>query len=192
MVFHQKGGVKLQQLVSFKLGNEEFGVDIIKVQEIMRLQEITQVPQMPGFVEGVINLRGNVIPIVNLRKKFGLEDREGDKQTRIIVVNVAGKKVRGFIVDAVEQVLRLSEEQIAPAPDVELSVNKEYLKGVGKLDDRLLILLDLDKLLTTDEAKRVDKLHKTSDTGEETLKPKKSRKKAVKEEKVEEEEAMVA
>jgi purine-binding chemotaxis protein CheW len=147
---------KMQQLVSFTLANEEFGVDIIKVQEIMRVQEITKVPQMPDYVEGVINLRGNVIPIMDLRKKFGLEVKERDNQTRIIVVNVQNRIV-GFIVDAVQQVLRLSEDQIEPPPEVGTSINREYLKGVGKLDDRLLILLSLDSLLTMDDHNEMDK-----------------------------------
>jgi purine-binding chemotaxis protein CheW len=148
--------IKMQQLVSFTLANEEFGVDIIKVQEIMRVQEITKVPQMPDYVEGVINLRGNVIPIIDLRKKFGLEVKERDNQTRIIVVNVQDRIV-GFIVDAVQQVLRLSEDQIEPPPEVGTSINREYLNGVGKLDDRLLILLSLDTLLTMDDHNELEK-----------------------------------
>lgn len=151
----EKGIANQIQLVSFKLANEEFGVDIIKVQEIMRLQEITRMPQMPGYVEGVINLRGNVIPIIDLRKKFRLQVKERDNQTRIVVVNVE-EKVVGFIVDAVEQVLRLSNDQIEPPPDVGLSIGREYLDGVGKLGDRLLILLNLDKLLSSVEGDDFD------------------------------------
>jgi purine-binding chemotaxis protein CheW len=153
----EQTNVKIQQLVSFTLANEKFGVDIIKVQEIMTLQEITKVPQMPDFVEGVINLRGNVIPIIDLRKKFGLEVRERDNQTRIVVVNVQ-KRVVGFIVDAVQEVLRLSDDQIEPAPEVGASINQEYLKGVGKLEDRLLILLSLDSLLSIADQKELEKI----------------------------------
>jgi purine-binding chemotaxis protein CheW len=111
---------------------------------------------MPDFVEGVINLRGNVIPIVDLRKKFGLEGKERDNQTRIVVVNIQ-EKIVGFIVDEVDQVLRLSEDQIEAAPEMGSSINKEYLKGVGKLDDRLLILLNLDSLLTLDDHGELEK-----------------------------------
>lgn len=170
----EKSNVTLQQLVSFKLANEEFGVDIIKVQEIMRVQEITRVPQMPDYVEGVINLRGNVIPIIDLRKKFGLEVKERDNLTRIVVVNI-NEKVMGFIVDAVEQVLRLSSDQIEPPPDVGLAVGKEYIKGVGKLDDRLLILLNLDKLLTVEEHAGLEKINQ-----EKAVKEKPAKEKAIK------------
>ncbi len=148
---------KMKQLVSFRLANEEFAVEILKVQEIMRFQEITQVPQLPDFVEGVINLRGNVIPIIDLRKKFGFEMKEKDALTRIIVVNVQNK-IMGLVVDAVEQVLRLSEDQIEPPPDVGISIGSRYLKGVGKLDRALLILLDLNQLLSSGEYSSLDKV----------------------------------
>ena len=151
----EKSDVKNQQMVSFKLGNEEFGVNIIKVQEIMRLQEITRVPQTPDFMEGVINLRGNVIPIIDLRKKFGMEVKDADNFSRIVVVNVEDKVI-GVIVDAVEQVLRLSNTQIEPPPSVGLDAMKEYLMGVGKLKNSLLILLNLDKILTVSEQLELD------------------------------------
>ena len=124
----QEKSIKMQQLVSFSLANEEFGVDIIKVQEIMRVQEITKVPQMPDFVEGVINLRGNVIPIIDLRKKFGLEVKERDNQTRIIVVNVHDKIV-GFscYVESRDEDLKDTGEIMA------IYILKEYQGlGIGK------------------------------------------------------------
>ncbi len=136
------------QLVSFNLGQEEYAVDILKVQEINRLVDITSMPNSPFYMEGVINLRGKVIPVINLRKKFGLENREMDSHSRIIVVDV-GETI-GLIVDSVSEVLRLSSDTVEPAPEMITSeCSSEYIKGVGKLEDRLLILLDIEKLLNS-------------------------------------------
>jgi purine-binding chemotaxis protein CheW len=173
--------MKSQQVVSFRLGNEEFGVNILKVQEIMRLQEITRVPQTPDFMEGVINLRGNVIPIIDLRKKFVMESRESDNLTRIIVVNVQDK-VMGIIVDAVEQVLRLTEEQVEPPPDVGLDAVKEYLMGVGKLESGLLILLNLDRILTEEEKVELNNFSRVKNAVGETKKGKTKKENKKKEE----------
>lgn len=151
----EKKGLKQQQLVSFRLGAEEYGLSIMKVQEIIRLQEITKVPQMPEFIEGVINLRGNVIPIIDLRKRFGLEIIEKTAETRIVVVSVR-ERVMGIIVDGVSEVLRLSDDQIEPPPPVVSNIGREYIKGVGKLEKRLLILLDIDKILSSQEHSIID------------------------------------
>jgi purine-binding chemotaxis protein CheW len=137
------------QLVSFRLGDEEYAVDILKVQEINRMVEITVIPNTPAYFEGVINLRGKVIPVVNLRKKFGLETKEPDSQTRIMVINV-GTTI-GLIVDSVSQVLRIKAETIEPPPGIAAGHGSEYIMGIGKLDDRLLIQLDLDKVLGNGE-----------------------------------------
>ncbi len=141
---------ELLQLVSFRLADEEFGVDILKVQEIIRMVDMTRVPNSPEFVEGVINLRGRIIPIIALRKRFGVEPRPPDKRTRIMVVEVDRKTI-GFIVDSVSEVLRIPRSTVEPTPEVVSSVNAEYFSGVGKLEDRLLILLDLNRLLTGSE-----------------------------------------
>jgi purine-binding chemotaxis protein CheW len=138
------------QLVSFKLREEEFGVNILQVQEIIRMQEITNVPNAPDFVEGVINLRGRVIPIVDLRKRFGLEAKEHSKATRIIVVMIDQVTV-GLIVDEVSEVLRIPEDTVEPPPPIVAGIEADYIKGVGKLEDRLLILLDLNKILSQEE-----------------------------------------
>jgi len=138
------------QLVSFNIGTEEFGVDILKVQEINRMVEITKVPQAPHYVEGVINLRGKVIPIVDLRKRFSLELKEHDKNTRIVVVDIGGN-IMGMIVDSVSEVLRLPANTIEPPPEIVTGINSEYIKGVAKLDDRLLIFLDLSKVIDVTE-----------------------------------------
>jgi purine-binding chemotaxis protein CheW len=140
----------LIQLVTFSIDGEEFGVEILKVQEIIRMMDITRVPRAPRFVEGVINLRGKVIPIVDLRKRFGLEPRKRDKDTRIIVIEISSMIV-GFIVDSVSEVLRIPASTIEPSPPVVSSLDSEYISGVGKLEDRLLILLDLDRLLSSEE-----------------------------------------
>jgi purine-binding chemotaxis protein CheW len=145
------------QLVSFKLREEEFAVDILQVQEIIRLQEITNVPNAPAFVEGVINLRGRVIPIIDLRKRFALESAEHSKSTRIIVVMIDNVTV-GLIVDEVSEVLRIPEDTVEPPPPIVAGIESDYIKGVGKLEDRLLILLDLGKILSQKEKSSLEKV----------------------------------
>ena len=136
---------ELLQLVSFRIGGEEFAFDILRVQEIIRVQQLTRVPNSSNFVDGVINLRGKVIPVLGLRKRFGLEQIGHDKQTRIVVVEVKGT-ILGFIVDSVSEVLRIPAHTVELPPRLS-KVQREYVSGVGKLDDRLLILLDVDSLL---------------------------------------------
>ena len=140
----------LLQLVGFQLDDEEYGIDILKVQEINRITEITKIPQSPDFVEGVINLRGNVIPIIDLRKRFNMPHKEYDKQTRIVVGEIGDRTV-GFIVDAVSEIIRLPADKIEPAPNISADDKAEYILGVGKLDDKLLMLLDIDKILSGSE-----------------------------------------
>jgi len=138
------------QLVGFRLDNEDYAIAITKIQEIILIKPITRIPQVPDYIEGLINLRGSVIPIVNLRKRFGLPPRELDDETRIIVVNVHDKTV-GCIVDAVTQVMRINRDQIQPPPLGVLAVNHQYLAGLAKLDDRLMIILDIEKLFEAEE-----------------------------------------
>jgi purine-binding chemotaxis protein CheW len=145
---------ELLQLVSFIIGNEEFAVDILYVQEINRMIQITKVPNAPDFVDGVINLRGRVIPVIDLRCKLGMTKKEQDKNTRIIVVEVGGKTV-GFIVDAVNEVLRIPKNITEPPPELVSGVNAEFIKAVGKLEDRLLILLDLEKILSASQKEQL-------------------------------------
>ena len=146
----KKQGTDLLQLVTFRIGEEEFGVDILLVQEIIRKMNITRVPRAPDFVEGVINLRGKVIPIIDLRKRFGLETKEYDKNTRFIVIEI-NDMIVGFVVDSVSEVLRIPSDTVEPPPPVVSGLDSEYISGVGKLEDRLLILLDLDRLLSREE-----------------------------------------
>ncbi len=140
-----EGTGEVLQLVSFQLGPEEYAIDILGVQEIIRVVEITAVPNAPHFVEGVVNLRGKVIPIINLRTRLGLCTEEHTKDTRIVVVEV-GRLILGFIVDSVEEVLRLPAEYIEPPTSAGGGGSADYNKGVGRVDGRLLILLDLELL----------------------------------------------
>jgi len=145
-----QAGNELLQLVSFHLGAEEYGLDILKVQEIIRVQELTRVPNMPAYIDGVINLRGKVIPVIGLRKRIGLESQAADKKTRIVVVDVRSN-ILGFIVDSVSEVLRIHSDTVEPPPQMG-SGGRDYISGIGKLDARLLLLLDLDRLMTDSEA----------------------------------------
>lgn len=144
----------LFQLVSFKLGSEEFGVDILDVQEINRMTEITKVPQVAEFVEGVINLRGRVTPIVDLRKRINMEVKDYDKDTRIVVVNIK-ENTLGLIVDSVLEVLRIPVSSVEPPPAMLSGLDADFIKGVAKLEDRLLLFLDLTKVLTVEELSEV-------------------------------------
>ena len=148
------------QLVTFEVAQEEFAVDILAVHEINRMMDLTRVPQAPHEIEGVINLRGKIIPVMDLRKRFGLEARERDEHTRIIVVEV-DSRVIGFIVDRVRQVLPISKSIVEPAPDMVATIDSQFISGVGKLPDRLLILLDLARLLNGKLADAIDQVTET-------------------------------
>lgn len=134
-----------QQNVIFKIDNVEYGIDILKVNEIVRLQSITKLPNTPEYVEGITNLRGSVIPIINLRTKFELPKKENDDETRIIVVNLKDKSL-GIIVDEVAEVVTVNDEQIDKTAAISNQISDEYVYGVAKLENRLIILLDLEKI----------------------------------------------
>ena len=139
-----------RQLVVFTLGDETYGVDIATVREIIRMQAITAVPGTAHFVEGVINLRGTVIPVVDLRKRFRLNEAEHGKETRIVVLNSEGQEI-GVIVDSVAEVLRVSSDAIEPPSSMITTTDSEYLLGIVKLPDRLVILLDTERLLSRED-----------------------------------------
>ncbi|MEN6406248.1 MAG: chemotaxis protein CheW [Thermoguttaceae bacterium] len=141
---HQTGAGT--QLVGFQLGNEEYGVEITKVQEIILLGEITRVPQSPDFVKGLINLRSTVIPVIDLRLRLGMSEQVPTDETRIMVVHVHGKTL-GLVVDAVSEVLRVTSDQIVPPPSAVAHSGREPVSGLVQLDSRLLILLDVDRIL---------------------------------------------
>jgi len=145
------------QLVVFTIGQEEFGVDISQVREIVRVVQITYLPKAPVFIEGVVNLRGQVLAVIDLSKRLGVSSRERGENTRIIVVEV-GENTVGMIVDSVSEVLRMSAEFVEEVPSlVETEIPEHYIRGVGKLKDRLLVLLDLNKILTPTEFQQVEK-----------------------------------
>lgn len=144
------------QLVVFTLGDEEFGVDIAQVREIVRLVQITYLPKAPSFIEGVVNLRGQVLAVIDLSKRLNIASKPRSEQSRIIVVEVSDNTV-GMIVDSVSEVLRLSSERVEEVPNlVETEVPEHYIRGVGKLKDRLLVLLDLNRVLSPEEVQHVD------------------------------------
>jgi len=151
------------QLVIFRLRDEEFGVGIGSVLEISRVLDITHIPQAPDFIEGVINLRGQVVAVVDLAGQFGLQPRpELPKTARIIVVNVSGETI-GLVVDEVPEVLRIAEEDIEPTPEIiQTEIRRDYIKGVGKTGDRLIVLLDIDKVLAPHEIEQIGKISRES------------------------------
>jgi purine-binding chemotaxis protein CheW len=141
---------ELLQLVSFIIGEAEFGIDILRIQEINKMMDLTPVPNTPKFVEGVVNLRGRIIPVLNLRSRLGLEIKEYDSNTRIIVVELNDKTI-GFIVDEVKEVLRIPKSITEQPPDIVSGINSSYITAIGKLEDRLLIMLDLSNILSQEE-----------------------------------------
>jgi purine-binding chemotaxis protein CheW len=138
------------QLVSFTLGKELYGIEITKVREIILIADITRIPETPNFLKGLINLRSTVIPVIDLRVRFGMPEAETTDESRIMVLQARGKTV-GIVVDAVSEVLRVKQEQISPPPPTVAGLGREYLNGLVKLDERLLILLDVDKIFNDDE-----------------------------------------
>ena len=151
----ETSALELLQLVSFTIGGEEYGVDILCVQEINRMLNVTQVPNSPSYVDGVINLRGKVIPVIDLRSRFGMPRIERTKDTRIVVVELIGKTV-GFVVDGVSEVLRIPKNVTEPPPaTVMQNIESDFITSVAKLEDRLLILIDLEKILSDGEKKEL-------------------------------------
>lgn len=151
---HQGPG-EVIQVVSFHVESEEYGVDIAQVQEIIRMVEVTHVPRAPHFMEGVINLRGQLIPIIDLRTRFGMPRADHTKSTRIVVTEIGSKKV-GIVVDSVSEVLHIPIENVEEAPDMIAGVGTEYIQGVGKVNERLIILLDLTMVITGEEKSQLE------------------------------------
>jgi len=146
-----------QQLVIFELADEQYGLDISGVESIIKMQGITSVPQAPKFVEGVTNLRGVVLPVIDLRKRFGLEKVDRTKETRIVVVEMGDTTV-GMVVDAVTEVLRVSSEAIEPPSPLVTTVDSSFITGIAKVEGRLIILLDLGKVLSLQEQSQLQKV----------------------------------
>jgi purine-binding chemotaxis protein CheW len=150
------------QLVVFDLANEHYGVDIGAVEGIIEMQPITAVPRAPDFVEGVTNLRGSVLPVIDLRTRFGLSVREKSKETRIVVVEMNDSTV-GMVVDGVSEVLRVEEEAIEPPSPIVTTVDSAFITGIAKLEERLVILLDLGKVLSAKEQGELQTLRQAQD-----------------------------
>lgn len=139
------------QVVSFSLAHEEYAIEITKVKEVILLAGITRVPQMPPWIEGVINLRGSVIPVVDLRKRFALEVGKADDHTRILIARPSGRVV-GFIVDAVSQVLKIRRSDVQPPPETIAGIAQRYLQGIARFgDERMIIILDVESVLDPEE-----------------------------------------
>jgi purine-binding chemotaxis protein CheW len=134
------------QLVTFTLNDEEYAVDILSVQEINRITEITQVPNSPDYVDGVINLRGKVIPVINMRQKFGLSDKASDDTSRVIIMDIQGV-TNGLLVDSVSEVLRISSNIVEPPPALSSATHSKFIKGIAKMENRLIVLIDINKLM---------------------------------------------
>ncbi|WP_380691830.1 chemotaxis protein CheW [Serratia marcescens] len=144
-----------QEFLIFTLGNEEYGIDILKVQEIRGYDQVTRIANTPAFIKGVTNLRGVIVPIIDLRVKFSQQSVSYDENTVVIVLNF-GQRVVGIVVDGVSDVLSLTADQIRPAPEFAVTLATEYLTGLGSLGERMLILVDIEKLLSSEEMSLVD------------------------------------
>jgi purine-binding chemotaxis protein CheW len=138
------------QIVVFELAGEQYGVNIASVESIIKMQAVTKLPHAPGFVEGVINLRGKVLPVIDLHKRFDLPEQLTDKDSRIIVVSLAGTEV-GMIVDAVSEVLTVAEQAVEPPPAIATTIDSAFITGIAKIDPHLVILLDLSRVLKGEE-----------------------------------------
>lgn len=159
-------GRRLQgKYLTFRLADEEYGLEILKVQEIIQMQTVTRVPRTPEYVRGVINLRGKVIPVIELRKKFGFSTFEDTEKTCIIVVQIAASSeafiVMGIIIDEVREVLDIKAENIEGTPSFGTSINTDFILGMGKMNDSVKILLDIDKVLSLQEITELQKVNKT-------------------------------
>ncbi|GEK48200.1 chemotaxis protein CheW [Halomonas pacifica] len=144
-----------REFLVFSLGDEEYAIDILKVQEIRGYENVTRIANAPDFIKGVTNLRGVIVPIVDLRIKFHFDSVEYGGQTVVIVVNV-GERVVGIVVDGVSDVMTLTPEQIKPAPEFGVTLSSDFLSGLGSLEDRMLVLVDIERLLTSDEMALVE------------------------------------
>jgi len=150
--------VDRQEFLTFTLGTEEYGIEILKVQEIRSYEQVTKIANAPEFIKGVVNLRGTIVPIVDMRIKFNLGAADYTQFTVVIILNVAGRVV-GMVVDSVSDVIALGSEQIRPAPDFSSSFDVEYITGLGTVDERMLILVDIEKLMSGRDMALMDAVH---------------------------------
>jgi purine-binding chemotaxis protein CheW len=146
-----------QEFLAFTLGQEEYGIDILRVQEIRGYEPVTRIANSPDFVKGVVNLRGIIVPIVDMRIKFNLGTPTYDQFTVVIILNIGGR-VMGMVVDSVSDVTTLAPEQVKPAPEMGTTFDSDYLIGLGTLNERMLILVDIDKLMSSTEMGLIEKI----------------------------------
>ena len=147
------------KFLTFELGEESYAIPILKIKEIIGMMAITEVPRLPDFIKGVINLRGKIIPVIDLRLKFGLQERQYDERTSIIVMELATEnstKTSGMVVDTVQEVLDIEESDIEPPPHYGADVDQEFLTGMGKVGDNVIMLLNADKILSTGEMQNLE------------------------------------
>ena len=147
----------VQQLIKFMVADESFGIEITQIYQILKPQEIFKVPNTPPFIEGLLNLRGRVLTVFNLRKRFGLPDKENDDNTKIIIVNV-NELLLGFIVDSVTEIIRVPDGEIVDTPPTLKNFDRRFISGVAKENEKLILLLNFDKVLTPDEEEQVKKM----------------------------------
>ncbi|WXR62105.1 chemotaxis protein CheW [Peptostreptococcaceae bacterium AGR-M142] len=146
-----------EKYVIFRLDEEEYGVNIMKVREVSEVKKRVNVPNTPDFIDGIINLRGEVTPIVSLKKRFNLTADKFDESARIIISNVEDKVI-GFLVDEASQVISIDSEDIEETPEVIMGIDRQYIQGIGKTKDKMIIILDLDKVLTREEVEQIGEL----------------------------------
>ena len=151
----QAAGGEGRELLTFTLGNEEYGIDILKVQEIRGYDAVTTIANTPDFIKGVINLRGIIVPIVDMRIKFRLGKVEYDQFTVVIILNVA-KRVVGIVVDGVSDVITLTADQLKTAPEFSSGLDTQYITGLGTVDDRMIIVMDIERLMTSGDMELVE------------------------------------
>lgn len=150
-------GLTINEFLIFKLGDEEYGIEILKVQEIRRYEAITQIANTPDFIKGVINLRGIIVPIIDMRIKFSLSNVSYGQFTAVIILNVSGQ-VMGIVVDGVSDVLTIAPNQMRPAPELGSVIDTEYIMGLGTVDDRMLILIDIEKMMNSGNMKSIEQI----------------------------------
>lgn len=154
----RRGASIVSEFLTFTLGNEEYGIDILKVQEIRGYDTVTHIANAPEFIKGVINLRGVIVPIVDMRIKFKVGEPTYNEFTVVIIMNVLDRVI-GMVVDGVSDVVALSPEQIKPAPEMGAAMDTDYITGLGTLNDQMLILVDIEKLMSSEEMQVMDQVN---------------------------------
>jgi purine-binding chemotaxis protein CheW len=156
-ILRETGEAAGKEFLAFTLGQEEYGIDILRVQEIRGYEPVTRIANAPDFIKGVVNLRGIIVPVVDMRIKFKLGSPTYDQFTVVIILNIGGR-VMGMVVDSVSDVTTLSPEQVRPAPEMGTTFDSDYLIGLGTLNERMLILVDIDKLMSSPEMGLIEKI----------------------------------